>query len=245
MARRPHTALDPANFTLSMIILLLVGVEGGLVTEIVKRTADTTVWTVAVVILLVVAGLGIALSERLQRWVRRSRQFQRVEVTKHVSRARALIVFVSKGAGKSSARDASLYHAGDRVLEHLWLLTSAEAQADAEWVRTEVKRECPSVEVHPTVSLIDINSIVEAKEEVERIRRLLQRKGLAENDIICDFTGLTKHMSAGMILACAPKEARLQYMHPKRFLADGRADPDAGPSEPVEVEIAYQVEEDE
>ena len=73
----------------------------------------------------------------------------------------------------------------------------------------------------------------------------MARKGLAENDIMCDFTGMTKHMSAGMIFACAPKEARLQYMHPKGFLADGRADPDAGPSEPVEVEIAYQLEEDE
>ena len=79
---------------------------------------------------------------------------------------------------------------------------------------------------------------------MERIRKQLQREGLAENDIVCDFTGMTKHMSAGMIFACAPREARLQFMHPRRFLADGRADPEAGPSEPVEVEIAYQIEED-
>jgi hypothetical protein len=88
-------------------------------------------------------------------------------------------------------------------------------------------------------------SIVEAKEEVEKIRKRMLRQGLEANDIMCDFTGMTKHMSAGMIFACAPKEARLQYMHPRRFLDDGRADPEAGPSEPIEVEIAYQVEEDD
>ena len=60
-------------------------------------------------------------------------------------------------------------------------------------------------------------------EHVEKIRRQMLRQEIKDNDIVCDFTGLTKHMSAGMIFACAPKEARLQYMHPKRFLANGRA----------------------
>jgi hypothetical protein len=55
---------------------------------------------------------------------------------------------------------------------------------------------------------------------------------------------MTKHMSAGMIFACTPREARLQFMHPRWFLADGRADPEPGPSEPVEVQIAYQIEEE-
>ena len=245
MARRPHMALDPANFALSIAILLLVGIEGSLGAEIVKGTADTTVWVAAGVILALVVGLGIALSESLQRWMRRNLRFQTIGVTKRVARARGLVVFVSMKAGRSSARDAALYHAGEGVLQHLWLLTSVDAQADAEWVRGEVTRAWRDVEVHPTVCLSDIYSIVEAKEEVEKIRKQMLRKRLAENDIMCDFTGMTKHMSAGMIFACAPKESRLQYMHPKRFLPDGRADPDAGPSEPVEVEIAYQVEVDE
>src|SRR5437867_4612065 len=107
MARRPHMALDPANFALSMLILLLVGVEGSLGGEVVKGAADKTVWIVAVVILVGIVGLGVALSESLQIWARRSRQFQRIGVSKHVIRARALIVFVSKGAGSSSARDAA------------------------------------------------------------------------------------------------------------------------------------------
>jgi hypothetical protein len=245
MARKPHRALDPANFTLSILILLLVGVEGGLGTEVLKGTADRRVWTAAGVILALVAGLGFALSERIQRWVRRSRQFQRVETTKRVTRARALVVFVSMKAGRSSARDAAFYHAADGVLQHLWLLTSVAAEADSDWVRAEVIRNYPAVKVYPSVYLSDMYSIVEAKEEVEKIRKRMLRQGLEANDIMCDFTGMTKHMSAGMIFACAPKEARLQYMHPRRFLDDGRADPEAGPSEPIEVEIAYQVEEDD
>jgi hypothetical protein len=245
MAKKPHRALDPANFTISIIILLLVGIAGGLGTEIIKGTADSAVWTGFCVILLLVAGLGTLLSERIQRWMRRSRQFQKIGVTRRVARARALVVFVSKGAGRQSARDAISYHAAEQVLKHLFLLTSTAAEVDANWVRLETAQNHRGVQVYPTVYLSDVYSIVEAKEEVEKIRRRMLREGLPENDIICDFTGMTKHMSAGMIFACAPKEARLQYMHPKRFLDDGRADPDAGPSEPIEVEIAYQVEEDE
>jgi hypothetical protein len=244
MAKRPHTALDPANFTLSILILLLVGVAGGLGTEIVKGTAESPVWTAFVVILVLVAGLGILLSERIQRWVRRSRQFQRVGTTTRVTRARALVVFVSMKAGRASARDAAFYHGGEGVLQHLWLVTSTDAMAEAEWLRDEMRREFPGVKVYPTVCVSDVYSIVEAKEQVERIRKQLLRGGLAETDIVCDFTGMTKHMGAGMIFACAPREARLQFMHPRRFLADGRADPEAGPSEPVEVQIAYQIEEE-
>src|ERR1035437_2124991 len=132
MAKRPHTALDPANFTLSILILLLVGVEGGLGTEIMKGTAESPVWTAFVVILMLVAGLGILLSERIQRWVRRSRQFQRVGITTRVLRARALVVFVSMKAGRASARDAAFYHAGEGVLQHLWLVTSTDAMRSEE-----------------------------------------------------------------------------------------------------------------
>lgn len=237
-------ALDPANFSLSIVILLLVGIEGGLGAEILKGAASASVWTASAVILLLVVALGILLSDRIQHWMRRNREFLGLGITQTVTRARALAVFVSMKAGRSSARDAALYHAAEGVLQHLWLITSAEAQADAEWVRQEVLRQHPAVTVYPTICLPDVYSILDAKEEVEKIRKRMLRLGLPENDIVCDFTGMTKHMSAGMIFACAPKEARLQYMHPARFLADGRADPDAGPSLPVEVQIAYQIEPD-
>jgi hypothetical protein len=245
MSRRPHRALDPANFTISIIILLLVGVAGGLGTEIIKGTKEGAIWSGLAIVLLLVTALGVVLSERIQRWMRWNRRFQRIGITKQVTRAQALIVFVSKGAGRSSARDAAFYHAEGEVLRHLWLLTSSEAEEEAAWVRGQVGARYPAVTVYPTVCLPDVYSIPDAKEEVERIRKAILRKELDDREVMCDFTGMTKHMSAGMIFACAPKEARLQFMHPKRFLADGRADPEAGASEPVEVEIAYQIEEDD
>jgi hypothetical protein len=49
-----------------------------------------------------------------------------------------------------------------------------------------------------------------------------------------------------MILACAPRDARLQYMVPKAVTSEGRADITAGiSSEPCEVDIRYTVIEDE
>jgi hypothetical protein len=47
-----------------------------------------------------------------------------------------------------------------------------------------------------------------------------------------------------MILACAPGDARLQYMVPNRLTIEGRADPSAG-SRPREVFIHYTVVEED
>jgi hypothetical protein len=225
-------------------MLLLVGVEGNLCTDIVKGRADSAGTAWAAIVLAAILALGIALSKSVQRWIRRNREFQRIDTTTRVARARALIALVSKKPGCASALDAARYHAEHGVLQFLWLLTSTDAEADAEWVKLELLRHHPGVTTYPPIRLANVYSIEEAKDEVEKIRKRMRREGVEDNDIICDFTGMTKHMSAGMIFACAPKEARLQYMHPAKFLPDGRADPEGGPSQPVEVQIAYQVEEE-
>lgn len=243
--RQPHILLDPANFWLSLLTFLLVGVAGSLAAQLFSTPGEGKIWAYLTVVLALVGVLGFLLSASVQRWLRRNRGFIRLNIHRPVIRAKALIVFVSKGAGSSSALDAALYHAEEDVLKELWIITSEEASDDAARVRQEVARLYPKVTVHPPVCVTSIHDIQEAKTEVENIRRKCLQKYQSERDVICDFTGLTKHMSAGMIFACAPREARLQYMHPRRVLpADGRADPAGAASEPMEVEIAYQVEPD-
>lgn len=153
------------------------------------------------------------------------------------------LVFVSKAPGSSSALEAALHHAQGNVLKDFWMITSAEAADEAKQVGDELKQRYPAVNVHPAVYVDDIYSIAEAKAEVEHLRVKCLRK-YDKGEVMCDFTEFTKSMSAGMILACAPAEARLQYMHPSRYLPDGRAEVQSG-SHAVEVKIGYRVEEEE
>ncbi len=131
-------------------------------------------------------------------------------------------------------------------MEHLWLITTSAAKADAECVRDQVHARHPAVQIHEFEYLDDKDSIRESKEKVESLRRLaMKTHRVSQADVICDFTGLTKGASAGMILACAPRDARLQYMVPKVVTAEGRADTTAGiASEPREVDIRYTVIEE-
>jgi hypothetical protein len=159
--------------------------------------------------------------------------------------ASVLIVFVSQGPGRTSAAQAATYHANLHALKHVWLITTRAAESDAQWVTQELRNQYPGLQVHELQFLDDKDNIREAKGIVEHLRRrAMEEFHMAEADLICDFTGLTKNASAGMILACAPKTARLQYMVPNRVTPDGRADP-AGGSRPREVFIQYMVIEED
>jgi hypothetical protein len=221
---------------------MLIAVSGGVATELVKNPGDAYLWLCLTVLLGTVVTLGVLFSRSMLKLIATGRGHIQLNIERRVSRAKALIAFVSLGPGRSSALEAASYHAEGGVLRDLWLITSTAASADAGYVRAEVEKLFPHVTVHPTVFLTDVYSIPEAKAEVENLRKKCLLKHKSERDVICDFTGLTKSPSAGMMLACAPRNARLQYMHPKGYLANGYADTALG-SNPVEVEIAYDIEE--
>ncbi len=66
----------------------------------------------------------------------------------------------------------------------------------------------------PNATFMLINSIYEEA----------ANEGIEVADIIADYTGGTKSMTAGLILACAQPERRLQFMRPGGYTDDGRAD---------------------
>jgi hypothetical protein len=72
----------------------------------------------------------------------------------------------------------------------------------------------------------------------EAYRRARKRHGLEAGEVIADFTGGTKAMTAGMVLACVGKGRRLEYMKPRKYKPDGRADAEAG-SEARLVEVEF------
>jgi CRISPR-associated protein (Cas_Cas02710) len=63
---------------------------------------------------------------------------------------------------------------------------------------------------------------------------------LTEEGIIADYTGGTKSMTSGMVLACTSPNRALQFMKPQQYTEDGRADVQAG-SVPVAVDIRFEL----
>ncbi len=244
MEKPEHPLLSPRNFWPASLYLLLLGILSAVLVELNNEHHWVRLEWLAGALLLVVLIGGYRLFERLKQALKSGRETVTLVENESVSSAAALIAFVSQGPGRTSGLQAAAYHAGKGALKHLWLITTRTAEADARWVSEQLRAQYPDVRIHEIQLLDDKDSIREAKGIVEHLRlRAMDEFRVSERDIMCDFTGLTKNASAGMILACAPKTARLQYMVPNRVDEGGRADPSAG-SRPREVFIQYMLIEE-
>jgi hypothetical protein len=98
------------------------------------------------------------------------------------------------------------YH--DGTLEQVWLIATRDTAHLAEEIKQDYKTEKLSISIIPLDDPLELNK---SKEVVEKIYR--EHLGtLAEEDVIADFTGGTKPMTAGMIFACLGLSRKLEYV---------------------------------
>jgi uncharacterized protein YkvS len=231
-----------------VVVAGLLGMIGNSLFDLFRQLDKSDAWRPLTVGVIGIIVLAIVLSPRFRKSIVDLRKLVIVvPEPKTGVRRKALVAFVSVGNGRTSALQAAQYHLG--VLEHLWLITSKDGRSDADWVVQQIEAALaadtavPRLKIHATTFLDEILSIPEAKAKVELIRHLaIKVEKIPENEVICDFTGLNKLASAGMILACAPRSALLQYMYPNQA-EEGRPVYAAG-STPREIAIAYRVAED-
>ena len=169
-----------------------------------------------------------------------------VTVTEHVPHYRALIALVSQGP-YVPAQNALEYHSWSGIpgqkptLTHCWLLAGPgtgelSSQSNADKLAETFHVQGVEVEVWP---LEDADNIEEVFRAVKTIYEVARNKvNLSPDDIILDYTGGTKSMTAGLILAALEQGSRLQYMKPNRYETDGRADRAAG-SNPRLVQVNF------
>ena len=103
-------------------------------------------------------------------------------------------------------------------------------------LRERYKDRFEKIEVIPIGDADDPEETFVAVEEA--YRRARKRYGLKAGEVIADFTGGTKAMTAGMVLGCVGQGRRLEYMKPRKYKPDGRADAEAG-SEARSVEVDF------
>lgn len=70
-----------------------------------------------------------------------------------------------------------------------------------------------SVLLKPLKIVIEIAvSPSDSQDTFDKVNRIFRKSGYLPSDVIADFTGGTKPMSFGMIMACLPAERELQYV---------------------------------
>ncbi len=133
---------------------------------------------------------------------------------------KGLILLVSN---PESALFAIKYHYEiKQTLERVWLIPSNDLAVETFGPSTRptaelIEKECQAlaakdgrplaVEVHPTgVSPAD------SQDTFDYVRRIFRESGYEADELIADFTGGTKPMSVGVIMACLPAERELEYV---------------------------------
>jgi CRISPR-associated protein (Cas_Cas02710) len=159
----------------------------------------------------------------------------------------------------AAARAAILHHwqAGEGNLQHCWIICGGERSlAAAETMVTQlVEQGLPRRLFHygRGVAIADVQNVrgvlglipdEALAQDPNYIRRLVeaiygqaQREyGLDEFEMIADYTGGTKSMTAGMILACTKPTRRLQY-----WLSEYDENRQPVNSQMMEVEVDYRL----
>lgn len=174
--------------------------------------------------------LGAAYSGDL--WDRVRHLFARAEssppsmqFTDEVRRRLGLVVLVSSGPDPPAA-GAIAYHCEDNTLTHCWLVTGpGEGNFSSEKNAESLKALWEPKGVH--VETIELRNAFDAEEaflKTQVVYEVAQTvHGLTVEDLIADFTGGTKPMTMGLVLATVERGIDLQYMQAVQTDERGRA----------------------
>lgn len=190
------------------------------------------------------------LRSRLTRWSLFGTQVpDRATIAPLTHPRRGLIVLMSPKAD-SPAEAAIRYHWNQGqtpCLEHCWIICTETSLPHARAMKQHLLAtgldehhthlyygqyalDDPS---HPDLNLIvgdrAVNNPNVILTLINAIYADAQTKGLDESDILVDFTGGTKPMSVGTVLACADPSRHLQYLT------------QTNPPEIVEVKVSYKI----
>ncbi len=133
---------------------------------------------------------------------------------------RGLILLVSK---EVHAMRAVEYHLQKmNTLERVWLIPSNNADVNRFGSSTratadQIKQSCKALAKTLSKTLrVEVHeegvSPADSQDTYDYVNRIFKRSGLAAEEIIADFTGGTKPMTVGMIMACLPRNRELEYV---------------------------------
>jgi len=208
----------------NLVLLLVSGLLAPLITNLASSWLEMTIGRTPNRLMQLLA-IGVALIVGL--WVLhlalgRREPLELVPEEERPPRYPGLIVLV--GIGRKNTRPEELSHnlaieyhlsceeAGGEALRVCWLIATSGVRGSVPVAREVRERYGDRCQLHIRVLHDPFRDVQEAYRLVRRIyTEEAAEHGLAPEQIIADFTGGTKPMSAGMILACQDRWP-MQYM---------------------------------
>lgn len=196
-----------------VVTVLGIGVAGNLVATIITLWTGASVWLLG----LWIASIIVLL---VGMWaIRGSQDLVLVPEVQRPEKHSGLIVIVGTGRPgedpmQQSAGIAITYH--HPILRTCWLIASAGERGSLPIAET-LAEQCRAAGMQPHICTVaDPFSVQESYDLVERIyTEEVPKASLTEDQVIADFTGGVKPMSAGMILACGETRP-MQYMYGRK-----------------------------
>lgn len=154
----------------------------------------------------------------------------------HVPHRKGLITLVSSGQFVPAA-NAMSHHAWAGVpgskptLTHCWLIAGLgegenTSPDNAERLKEAYEAKGVIVDIWHIRDADNVEEVFQAVKTIYHTAK--QQFGLAQQDIIADYTGGTKSMTLGLALSSLNRGVDLQFMKPNAYLKDGRADKEQG-----------------
>ena len=191
--------------------------------------------------------LAIALSN-LSQWTIGRPSGVEPQPLKATFRGLIVIASIAPPGVKSAAQAAIEHHwnQGKGNLQHGWMICGGSKSLEqACSIVKQMPGKCKEVNNNPmelkltdpdnsqrqlrislrNLELVKADDPNETFKLVNQIYAEAAKEGIEASDLIADYTGGTKSMTAGIVLACANPERRLEFMKPGGYTEDGRADP--------------------
>lgn len=258
MPRRIADSADPdKGFFLYLVgSVYLFGLSSEVFSDLIlnelgQKIEEQWRWAFKVVVFIVallVLSAVTNLSNIYERFTQKSKRPQLENVYKldPNQTSKGLMVIASIGPGISSAKAAIAHHwqDGNANLKHCWIISAGQGSLDsardlaASLIKEGLASECLHYDEW-NMSASDADNPLKMFELVNRIYQDASGKGLKENEVTADYTGGTKSMTAGMVLACTTPQRELQFIRPRQYQANGQADYKF-PSDPYTVDIRFQ-----
>ena len=161
---------------------------------------------------------------------------------------KGMIVFASAGTNPS-AINAITEHIDN--LEKCWVITGdedtvtgslANALSLKDVFKEELEKKPDGGKDFFEIKKLTVDKAYNPSAVYDMVENIFSNlpEGIKETDVISDYTGGTKSMSAGMILACALPSRDLQVLKPKILNSDGTADRQGG-QYPLFIDIQFKV----
>jgi hypothetical protein len=259
ISRRLALTLGSSTPWIFLFGLLAVGLMTEGLATVFETIFDDNPWfaawfTVAVgVVLLLATLLLFNLPQATRDWLkalRKGHQKPDVTVVPTVEPRRGLIALVSRGTDPPVEAAIEYHFQGNGEqpgrLQFCWLLTGPDTDEQSSQVNAQRLQQIYAGQgVRGDIwNMRDADDPQQVFQTVQNIYRIAADQfSLSAEEIIADFTGGTKCMAAGMVLACAAGDWDLQYLKPTQYDEFGRAIK-GSPVTPILVDVDFFMGQD-